>query len=189
MLSRLHISFDSPGWLWLLLLLLPLWWYSFRRLAALGPVRRWFVLGLRTAVLMLLVLSLAETKFVRTSDKMTVIYLLDQSVSIPEAQRRAMVDWVNADIKKHRHKDRADRAGVIVFGRDAAMEHPPFDDDIQINRNTESHVETDHTNIAAALKLAMASFPEDAARRVVMVTDGNENQGNALEQARQMADA
>ncbi len=33
----------------------------------------------------------------------------------------------------------------------------------------------------------MASFPADSARRVVIVTDGNENIGNALEQARGMA--
>ena len=33
------------------------------------------------------------------------------------------------------------------------------------------------------MKLAQATFPEDAARRIVLVSDGNQNQGNALEQA------
>ncbi len=185
----LRVTFDSPGWLLLLLGLPLLWWFSFRSISGLGPIRRWFVLGLRTAVLTLIVLSLAEIRLVRTSEKLTVIYLLDESVSIPEEQRRAMVDWINADIKKHRHKDREDRAGVVIFGRDAALEHPPFDDDIQISRTAETRIETDHTNIAGALKLAMASFPEDAAKRVVIVTDGNENLGNAMEQARSMAEA
>src|SRR5690606_28090185 len=32
-------------------------------------------------------------------------------------------------------------------------------------------------------------FPEDAAKRVVIVSDGNENLGNALDQARAMAEA
>ena len=45
------------------------------------------------------------------------------------------------------------------------------------------------TNIAAALKLAQATFPEDAARRIVLVTDGNQNQGNAVEQAQAVAAA
>jgi uncharacterized membrane protein len=185
----LRLTFDSPYWLLLLLLLPALWWFSFRSISGLGPVRRWFVLGLRTVVLLLVVFALAEVQMVKTSEKMTVIYLLDQSVSIPEAQRRLMVDYVNADILKHRHRDSEDKAGVIIFGRDAALEHPPFDDDIQISKNAETHIESDHTNIAGGLKLAMASFPEDSARRVVIVTDGNQNLGNAMEQARSMAEA
>jgi uncharacterized membrane protein len=186
---NLRITFDSPSWLLLLLLLPPLWYFSFRSISGLGPIRRWFVLGLRTAVLLLVVFALAEIQMVRTSEKMTVVYLLDQSVSIPEELRRLMVDYVNADIRKHRNRGREDKAGVIIFGRDSALEHPPFDDDIQISRNAETHIETDHTNIAGALKLAMASFPEDSARRVVIVTDGNQNLGNAMEQARSMTDA
>ena len=39
------------------------------------------------------------------------------------------------------------------------------------------------SDIAAAIKLALASFPEDTARRLVILSDGNENRGNALEQA------
>ncbi|MBY0229112.1 MAG: VWA domain-containing protein, partial [Gemmataceae bacterium] len=41
-----------------------------------------------------------------------------------------------------------------------------------------------YTDLAAALKLALASFPEGAARRIVLITDGNENLGDAEEQAR-----
>lgn len=188
-MSRFHIAFDSPAWLWLLLLLPAIWWFSFRRLAALGPVRRWVAIALRSAVVLLVVLSLAGVQKVRTSEKMTVIYLLDESVSIPELQRRAEAEYANADIMKHLNKERGDRAGVIVFGRDAALEHPPYDDKIQIRTTPESRIEADHTNIEGALKLAMASFPEDSARRVVIVTDGNENLGSGLEQARQMAEA
>src|SRR5262249_19692224 len=45
-------------------------------------------------------------------------------------------------------------------------------------------VDTTYTDIAAAIKLALASFPEGTAKRVVLVSDGNENLGNAVEQAR-----
>ena len=37
--------------------------------------------------------------------------------------------------------------------------------------------------------MAQATFPEDSARRIVVVTDGCQNQGNALEQARAAATA
>ena len=99
-MSDFHITFDAPRWLLLLLALPVLWWYSFRSISALGPVRRWFALALRTAVYVLLVLGLAEMQMVRTSQKLAVIYVLDQSVSIPEGQRRAMADYVNAEVKQ-----------------------------------------------------------------------------------------
>ena len=37
------------------------------------------------------------------------------------------------------------------------------------------------------MKLAQASFPEDAAKRIVIVSDGNENLGDAIEQAQALA--
>ena len=80
--------------------------------------------------------------------------------------------------------------GVIVFGRDAAIEIPPFDDDVQMAaRRSKASFDPEYTNLAAAMKLAQASFPEDAAKRIVMVSDGNQNLGNAVEQAQALAAA
>ena len=39
------------------------------------------------------------------------------------------------------------------------------------------------------MKLAQASFPEDAAKRIVVVSDGNQNLGDAVEQAQGVAAA
>ena len=39
------------------------------------------------------------------------------------------------------------------------------------------------TDIAAGIQLAMATFPQEAGKQVVLFSDGNENLGNALEQA------
>ncbi|MCC6124973.1 MAG: VWA domain-containing protein [Pirellulales bacterium] len=181
------LTFQSPWFLLLLALLPALWWYSYRRLAGLGTVRKWIALGLRTLVLLLLVLALAEMQFVRTSDKLTVLYLLDQSKSIPQDDRDAEVAYVNAAIKEQRKE--FDRAGAIVFGRDAAIEIPPFDDAVQIPGKIESSIDPEYTNLADAMKLAQASFPEDAAKRIVVITDGNQNLGNAVDQAHALADA
>src|SRR5262249_5877688 len=117
-MSGIHWTFDAPGWLALLAGVPLLWWFSFLSISALVRVRLWFVLALRTGVLVLLVLALAEMQMVRTSQKLAVIYVLDQSVSIPDEQRRAMADYVNAEIKKHRRGADDDLAGVIIFGRD-----------------------------------------------------------------------
>lgn len=167
--------------------LLGVWLASYRLGRGVVPTR-WLVADrLRTVVAMLLALAAAELQLVKISEKLTVIYLLDGSASIPAERRATMVEYVNRSILKHRQRD--DNVGVIVFGRDAAIEIPPFDDDIQIGSQFESPLNPEFTNLAAALKLAQASFPEDAAKRIVIVSDGNENLGNAREQAQAAADS
>ena len=98
-----------------------------------------------------------------------------------------MMDYINADIREHRQGK--DRVGVVVFGRDAAVEIPPFDDNVQLEQTIESVVDPEYTNLAAAMKLAQALFPEDAAKRIVLLSDGNQNLGNAVEQAQALSAA
>ncbi|HEX5444096.1 MAG TPA: VWA domain-containing protein [Pirellulales bacterium] len=181
-----RLDFDSPGYLALLALVPLLWWFSYRSLAGLGRVRRWIAIGIRTLVLVLIILSLAEIQWVRTNDRLTVIYVLDESLSIPPERRKAMIDFVNESIRQHRQND--DRVGVVAFGREAVIEVPPFDDSFQL-RDVETPLDPESTNLAGALKLAQASFPEDSSKRIVIISDGNQNMGDALDQARHAAGA
>ncbi len=183
------LVFNSPWYLLLLLLLPAMWWFSFHSLSGLGRWRRLMALSLRTLVMLLLVAALAEMQYQRTSDRLTVIYLLDQSQSIPEARRAAMVNYVNASIREQRNADKDDKAGVIVFGRNAEVEIPPVDFNIQLGHKVESLLDRDFTNLSGAMQRAMAMFPHDSAKRIVLVTDGNQNVGDALQEARAVADA
>src|SRR5687767_32789 len=192
----LTIAFDQPWWLLLLLLVPLLWIFSFKSLSGLGPNRRIFALLFRTAVFTLLVLALAGIQLQKISDRVTVMYLLDQSESIPKPVREAMLEYVMEDVKAHRRAGdfqsaTEDKAGIIIFGREATIEYPPFADEIRAAGVLESLYElrTDATNISSAMKLAQASFPEDSAKRIVLVTDGNENVGDARTIARTLADA
>src|SRR5262245_27389490 len=115
---------ENPFYLVLLILAPLLWWASFRSLAGLGRFRRVFALTIRGLVLKLVILALAQLQLVWTNPRLTVLYLLDQSLSIPETHRRVMSDYVNAEVKRHRDAKRGDRAGVIVFAREAAIEYP-----------------------------------------------------------------
>lgn len=181
-----EVDFERPLYLLLLLLVPLLWWASFRSLVSLGRARRLVALALRTLVLLAIIFALAEVQVVRRDNRLAVLYLLDQSLSVPEAERQAMRELVNASILRHRRTE--DYVGVIVFGRDAAIEVPPFDDDVQLGPRVESLFDPEYTDLAAAMRLAMASFPENAARRMVIASDGNENLGDALDQARQAAE-
>ncbi|MEM6797949.1 MAG: vWA domain-containing protein, partial [Planctomycetota bacterium] len=185
-MSNFSLAVDRPYWLVLLVLLPVLWSWSYKSLSGLGSWRRLLALALRTAVFTLLVCALAEMQLRQKNDRLTVLYLLDQSLSIPEEHREAMVRYVNASVREHRRDDKEDRVGVIVFGRDAKVELPPVDFNYELGRDR-LDLNEEYTNLEAGLERAMSLFPHDAAKRVVVITDGNENLGNALRQARSMA--
>ena len=189
-MGRWQIGFEYPLYLLLLLLLPLVWWLAFRSLSGLGRWRRLLALTFRSLVLILIVAALAGVQWIEVSDRLTVIYLLDQSDSIPVAKRQLMLQYAIESVKKFRRSNREDRAGLIVFGREASIEFPPLDDDLPPIRAPESYLgKTDATNLESALKLAQASFPEDSSRRVVVLTDGNETLGQASAVAKGLADA
>lgn len=189
-MNRYQIGFEFPWYLLLLTLLPVLWWWSFRPLSSLGNFRRTTALLLRSLIFVALVMAISGIQWKRISEKVSVIYVLDQSDSIPIAKRELMLEFVRQSSEKHRRVDREDRAGMIVFGRNAAIEIQPFDDTLPLLRNVESNFGgSDATNLEAALKLAQAAFPEDTAKRVVIVTDGLETVGNSSSAVRAIADA
>src|SRR5262245_8666501 len=183
------LVFNNPWYLVLVALLPVMWWFSFGSLSGLGRWRRLMALFLRSLVLICLVAALAEMQYQQKSDKLTVIYLLDQSLSIPEARRDAMIAYVNASIRGQRKAEKGDKAGVIVFGKNAEVEIPPVDFTIQLERRIESLLDREFTDLANAMQRAMSMFPHDSAKRIVLVTDGNQNIGDALAEARAVADA
>ena len=176
----MRLGFEQPIYLVLLAFLPFLWWIGYQPLRALGRARQWIVLSLRSSLWLLVVLALAGVQWVWTNDRLTVMYLLDQSESIPAVKRQVMLDYVIKSVQQHRNRIREDRAGIIVFGAEASVETPPYDDDIPaIGKLVSLQGDTDATNLESALNLAQASMPEDTSRRIVIITDGNENLGQA----------
>jgi len=189
-MNRYQIGFEFP-WYLLMLTLLPLfWWWSFHRLSSLGSFRRIAALVFRSIIFTALVFALAGIQWKKISEKISVIYVLDQSDSIPLPKRELMLEFVRQSSEKHRRAAREDRAGMIVFGRDAAIEIQPYDDTLPLLKNVESDFGgSDATNLEAALKLAQASFPEDTAKRIVIVTDGLETVGDSTAAVRAIAES
>ncbi|MCA9173672.1 MAG: VWA domain-containing protein [Planctomycetales bacterium] len=185
-----QIGFNSPLYL-LLLLVIPLFWMlSYHSLSGLGSTRRLISLSLRSLLLAMIVMALAEVQLERMNERLTVIYLLDQSASIPAAKRSAMLNYVVEDALAHRNRAHGDRAGVVVFGKEALIEFPPMEEDIPAAGvlDTARQVHSDATDLAAAMGLAQTLFAEDTAKRIVIVTDGNENLGDARAMAPTLAE-
>src|SRR5712692_3121792 len=178
------ISFSHPAYL-LLFLLLPVFVHVSRNsLSDLRRGRARFALGLRGVIFTLLVLGLAGLQLSQPSNKLCVLFLLDRSDSIPAEQREAELRYVN---EAARRMGPNDTAGVLVFGGDAYVE---FMSSPKLRvTSISSVVSRDYTDLAGALRLALAAFPEDAQKRIVLLSDGNENLGSAVEEATASASA
>jgi Mg-chelatase subunit ChlD len=179
------LDFDAPQYLWLLALLPLFWLLSRRSLHALSQWRRRTALGLRMLVATLLVLALAEPNWLELAHRLSVLFVVDGSSSIDQTELQDALAYVNKAANTQRDAARGDRAGVVVFGRDAATEVPPLDAPWQLAR-IESLIDPRFTNLQSALEMAEASFPPDSAKRVVIVSDGNQNVGDAGVQAERM---
>jgi uncharacterized membrane protein len=190
----------QPWWLLLIGLVPLLIVWSYRSLAGLGSVRRWLALGLRSALIILLALALAEVRLRHENENITTLFLVDRSLSIPEEfdaeaspeatriDRRSerIEKFINEAVRLRGPEHKFDRAGLILFGRRPRLELPPSNAP-SFNfhfRDAASPIDGNYTDIAASIKLALASFPEGAGKRIVLISDGNENLGNAEEQAR-----
>ncbi len=112
------LTVGRPLWLILLpVLIVPLILFSFKSLAGLGKVRRLFAILIRTSVVTAIILALAEVSTVQRNEKLTTMYVIDMSESIPMEYRGTILSFVSEDSKK-RNKTKDDLAGVIVFGRE-----------------------------------------------------------------------
>ena len=80
-----------------------------------------------------------------------------------------------------------DQAGVVVFGEEAMVDQP-LRATAKLER-PQAQVDGRGTNLAQALQLGLATAPPGQANRFVLLTDGRQNQGNALAVAQAAKDA
>lgn len=170
------ISFDRPWALLVLPFLAVYFWALTRRsYAGLAPASLRLALGARLAVATLLTVALAGAHLVKRSDKLTTMFVLDVSRSIRPDQRAQALDYIRKALAS---KGADDPAGVIVFGRTSYLEDAPVDT-LQELGSIRASVAGDATDLAGALRLAGAAFPPDTGRKIVVLSDGNENMGDA----------
>lgn len=162
-----------------LVVLVPLFfywlWHTPRRLS---PVRRRLLIGIRLTVLLLLVGGLVRVVLMQAYARVNVVFLLDMSQSVATAVRQQAVEFLRT-VSTHKHPQ--DALGLVVFGADAALEQAVAATFTPAEITAE--VDGTATNIARAIQVGLASFPPEGARRLVLLSDGNENVGSAAETA------
>ncbi|HXI80065.1 MAG TPA: VWA domain-containing protein [Verrucomicrobiae bacterium] len=147
-----------------------------RRRVGLG--RRRVALLVRAVVLTALVLALAGFRLVLPVDRLATVYVVDLSDSVGTAGREDALAWLRESLKAMPEKD---VAGIVGFGRAALVERLPAEVR-EIDRIASTPVRS-ATDIGAALRLASALFPDDAQKRIVLLSDGNDTTGSGQAEA------
>lgn len=173
------LQFDRPGWLLLLLLVVPAFLLARRSIGGLSRSKVWVTFGVRSLVIVLLAAALSRPVWSKRGEGLTVTVILDRSQSIPLALKESAVDYISRAVELKERPE--DRLAVITVARDAAIVGMP-DQYTAVQRGGQigEPARLDATNLAAAVRLAMAIMPQDTANRIVIVSDGNETVDSVL---------
>ena len=153
------MTFASPWILWFLII--PALWsaWEWRRTYRAAGVL------LKSLVFMLIILALAEPRLTTFETKMAVVVLADSSPSIPDEQIEQMRETIQriAGLRDGNQVrvfsfDGETRSGLPSSGRPPALAAA--------------------TNLEQTLRAGMAALPPGRVPRLLLISDGNENQGS-----------
>lgn len=164
----MRFSFEQPYWLAGLLLVLPVLlvggWPWLRRAT---PWRRGAAAVIRTLVFALLILALARPTLWEPDEHLAVAFVVDRSESMAGPIRAAADQWLAGALAAARPED---QVTVVRFGRQAAADQPG---------GAEAPVDASATNLESGIRLAGDLLPPTGERRLVVISDGWENVGEA----------
>jgi Ca-activated chloride channel family protein len=168
------VSFDHPLSL-LFLLLLPALWVWMR--ATPGASRA--CMALKCAVFATLVIALSGPSARLHVNKLAVTLVMDTSASMPRQSLEQGEAMLRDLVRK---KSGADLRLITFAGNPQLQPLPANAQQVTIPKGLDAN-EGMATDMEGALQLALNTLPTQGARRVLLISDGNETQGNALSEA------
>jgi Mg-chelatase subunit ChlD/uncharacterized membrane protein len=168
------MTLERPIFL-LLLLLLPLPWLLLRK----TPGASRACLALKCLAFAALVIALADPWAEMLVQRLAVTVVMDTSASMP----RESLDRGQSILRELVGKKSGAELRLVTFAEHARqvpvaakVDQVTIPQGLDLNGGMA-------TDIEGGLQLALSTFPERGARRIVLVTDGNETQGHALTEA------
>lgn len=166
------VSFDNPWYLLLIPVVALFLFITQKFMFTKDKGRKIGAILARALLFLAVILALSGFTLKFTGRNTTTIYLLDVSDSVRD-EKNELVTFVNESVKE---KGRRDDVGVIAFGGDTRVEQI-ISDNLTFSK-FQTKVDSGATDLEEAVKMALAQMPEGSAGRIVLVSDGNENEGS-----------
>ena len=166
-------------WPLLILLALPLVWWV-RRHTAVGLARRHLLFStvVRTVVIVALALALMQPVWNRAGRWISVVYALDISSSIDPAFIDTAIGWISSTATRGNPA----HSGFVAFAGSARSVAGPDDiRGVEVSAGgADRSIDQSATNLEAAVAQALRRFDPRYLKRLVLITDGNENAGDMM---------
>lgn len=166
------IEVGSPAW-FIGLLLAPLVVYvGCRGLTGFSRRRQIASVTIRLILVVLVTLTLADCRIVASISRLFVVYAVDQSSSITERGNRKAESFLRA------FGDQAgeDQSRFLSFARAPGGIETRWSD-------RQSRLDCSDSNLESALLAAAAALPQDIVPHIVLLSDGNQTEGDAVRAA------
>lgn len=173
----MQIEFLRPWALLLFPLCIVLVWLLSKKMRIRSRMKKASYIAIRVVILLLLVFSLSGLRIQMNSKMTTTIFLVDVSDSMGENVENAQ-NFVRNAISELPDDN---KTGIVIFGADTRIEQ--FVTDRKIFTEIQSEVLATATNLEQGVQTALAMFPEESAKRIVLLTDGVQNEGDILNTA------
>ncbi|MCR4288962.1 MAG: VWA domain-containing protein, partial [Candidatus Scalindua sp.] len=177
----MEYQFTNPGYL-KFLYALPVFWivsiFVYRHLSLSKIILSAF---LRSMVFLLVVIVLAGlSRKDESKREISAVFLVDMSDSITWEGKEWMWNYVK-DLSGS--LDKNIKKGVVVFGGESRAITPTLTEDLKLEdllgSITDSNISTDRTDIASGIMATLGIMPEDSSKMVILLSDGNQNLGEA----------
>ncbi|MGF2616175.1 VWA domain-containing protein [Rossellomorea vietnamensis] len=174
----MELQLDQPLWL----LLLPaatvglfLFWKS---RTGIPLLEKRLILTMRSLIFLLIILALAGMQILIPVSGVSTVFIADQSDSLKnqEEKIRSAIDEAAKEMKID------DKYGVVSTGTSSVVERP-LKEKTEAGIQFRSELDTFSTDLSSGLRLGGSLIPSYTSGRVVLLSDGNENTGDAVEQA------
>jgi secreted protein with Ig-like and vWFA domain len=173
------LNFFSPLFLLLLVpVILLLMKYSGRRRYPKEFIP--WVPGLRALIFILIILALARPHLVSTYQGLSVVFLVDRSLSTEDAPDPT--GWINESLT---FRGSEDQAAVLVFGQDNQLIKPYTME--RLTGLTSAGINRDHSDLESAMRVAAGLIPGDSNGRIILISDGLETTGDSYNFSRALA--
>jgi uncharacterized membrane protein len=152
------------------------WWVPRKTRMDLSPKHLRLSAAVRSAIVVLLALALTQPVIYHAGSWISVNYLLDVSQSVSPAAIQSAIQW----IQQTNDSGHPDNARYIPFGANAAVVQTLDQlNEVRVTDNSRNNsIDQNATNLEGAVENAIQNFAPHHLKRLVLITDGNENFGH-----------